>query len=501
MRGIRFHLARVTIETEAPLSIGTGRGSALVDSVCVTDANGLPTIPGTAIAGILRHALASRLEESEAGRDPARHRECRRLFGFQERSDGSASLVEVSFGQVHDASDRPVPFRAGRIDARDEVLQHLRVGVRRDHVAIDERGVVDERRKYDLLLAPRGARFTFELRVEAAGDPDRARRDAELLLDLLASGVVRVGARTRAGLGAFRVVRVHRRSFDLTQPADRDRYRRLPRELAEPVPNGCLEAYPVRRSAEARIELMLAAEDHWIFGGGEPARAAHAREDRGETRVADMIPFSERAIRWRREKGADRGGIVACTAVVPASSVKGALRHRFAYHARRREGALVRLDAGPLEMRTQSGSAGRDATDAHPAVQRVFGCVKQGAAPGTSGGCPGKVFLDDLFLLPDDVAGTRDAWLDHVSIDRFTGGALDAKLFSEAPIFGGNVRLVMRVDREGLGPEDGWALGETLRDLCGGRLALGAGGSRGHGFFRGEIVADESIRSWLEGRG
>ena len=48
LRPIR-HVARVTIETTAPLTIGTGRGDDLLDSLYVTDANGLPTIPGTSM--------------------------------------------------------------------------------------------------------------------------------------------------------------------------------------------------------------------------------------------------------------------------------------------------------------------------------------------------------------------------------------------------------------------------------------------------------------------
>ena len=53
-RGIVFALAHVTIELSTPLTIGTGNGDDLNDSTCVLDTNGLPTIPGTSLAGMLR---------------------------------------------------------------------------------------------------------------------------------------------------------------------------------------------------------------------------------------------------------------------------------------------------------------------------------------------------------------------------------------------------------------------------------------------------------------
>ena len=47
-------LIRCTIELDSPLIIGTGKGDSLHDAVFVQDANGLPVIPGTTIAGVLR---------------------------------------------------------------------------------------------------------------------------------------------------------------------------------------------------------------------------------------------------------------------------------------------------------------------------------------------------------------------------------------------------------------------------------------------------------------
>ena len=50
-------LARIIIEAKTPLSIGSGNNGIKSDSLILRDANGLPFIPGTTIAGLLRHSI------------------------------------------------------------------------------------------------------------------------------------------------------------------------------------------------------------------------------------------------------------------------------------------------------------------------------------------------------------------------------------------------------------------------------------------------------------
>jgi len=54
-------VAQVALEALEPLSIASGAVDPLFDTVLVTDANGLPTIPGSALAGVLRTAYQARL--------------------------------------------------------------------------------------------------------------------------------------------------------------------------------------------------------------------------------------------------------------------------------------------------------------------------------------------------------------------------------------------------------------------------------------------------------
>ena len=82
-----LHLVRITLEAISPLSLGSGeielvdrrrmegreeKPSRGTEMALVRDANGLPTIPGSALQGVLRH-----LHSTTYGEDLTK-----KLFGF-----------------------------------------------------------------------------------------------------------------------------------------------------------------------------------------------------------------------------------------------------------------------------------------------------------------------------------------------------------------------------------------------------------------------------------
>ena len=50
-------LAKVIIEAETPLAIGSGQSTIMTDSPVIRDVNGLPYIPGSTIAGVIRSMI------------------------------------------------------------------------------------------------------------------------------------------------------------------------------------------------------------------------------------------------------------------------------------------------------------------------------------------------------------------------------------------------------------------------------------------------------------
>lgn len=472
---LRFSFARVTIEALTPLTVGTGAGDDTRDALCVTDANGIPAIPGTTLAGLMRHALAG-------DRDPDTCPDCRSLFGFQEGNQGHSSRVLLSWAVAHDSNNRPVPFRGASLN--DPVLAFLAGGVLRDHVRIDLRGIADKHGKFDESLVPAGARFTFEIRVIG----DTGSRDLSRLLQVLEAPFFRMGGRTRRGFGRIRVVEVSHRAFDLTRPEDRAQWRKVPRDLHDPVPTGILRPLPrVAPATSTRYviaTLTLFPEAGWIIGGGEP-QEEHRRVDKGKPsdRFHDRVPVSEKRVSW----SALPARVSEPAPVLPGSSLKGALRHRLGFHARRLANQWARGEQLALSHLER----------VPPAEETwLFGCIKD-----QESGSPGRLFVTDLYLAP---RASQTLPVAHVSLDRFTQGPMDGLLFSEATLYGRSPHSV-EVVIDTHAPHDTilpthlkQAVKATLDDLCKGRLPLGAGSSKGHGFFEGTLTWSDG-GSWIRG--
>lgn len=460
---LRF-VARATIEFETPFIIGTGGDDLFFDDVFVADANGLPALPGSSLAGILRHAWA------EAGLDDGSD-----IFGCQNGDQGQGSRLSVSWGCIHDSHNRPVEgivFDRQRLD--DPVLAEARTLSARDHVRISHRGTAADKGKFDERSVSAGHRFTFELLLEGKeSDTDSWNR----LLSLLKSDAIRIGGKTRRGYGQFKVVSLRAARFNLGSRQDFDAYCALPVALAQPstLPD-VLGEIPGSASGAATATLSdLRPEAFWMIGGGfDPD--------------VDMAPLKANRIVWDGDKAkVDRDRVI-----VPGTSVKGAISHRVAFHYNRLSKTFAGEGVNPEEHTGENNKA----------VRELFGFCKD-SKNGRNEGQRGRVIISDLFV---EKPGDQKI-LNHVSIDRFTGGArvLEGALFDEKPFHGGDgftVKVII-ADPDGISDANvRKALALALEDLASGRLGIGAGTGRGNGYFtnggRG-IHWDETGNAWLAG--
>lgn len=461
------HVARLVLETRTPLSIGEGRGNGVLDQLIVRDANGLPAIPGSSLAGVLRHVFGRHCD------DAAR---VQRLFG---RAGGEdlylgASRVHVSWGCLHDSTDRPVEgLLLGEAQARlrDPLLRHAarEAPVLRNRVRIDHRGCAGEHGLFTRTALNAGFRFSVALAYRHDG---RGADDWDVLLKVLGRPDFRLGGGTHAGLGAFAVVRLHHGVFDLRQPGDFQKYGALSPFVGDV---SGLKAAPVSLDlGRARqVQVTLTPDDFFQFGrGSEPLSD-------GDGRDPDLLPVSETRVHWQ----GGRGVLGDREILLPASAIKGSLRHRLAYH----DNCLRRrfADADPPE----------DAeAEANPAVRELFGTAAD-EVEADSERCVGRVLLDDLYRQPETAHV-----IDHNGIDAFTGGVRRHLLFREEVQAGhGPIHLHLTVlDPEAVRECTRTALKRTLLDLVEGRLGLGAGRGRGHGFFTGSLKWNDGGR-WIEG--
>lgn len=465
-----FYLARFTLEAATPLSIAAGGADGVFDVTLIRDANGLPTLPGPAITGVMRH-LYWDIHGCESMAE---------VFGYQAGDEGNPSRLHVSWGAIQDSKGKPVE---GLLLGEDDqgrlgdpllsaALATEEMPVVRDRVRISHRGVAADTGKFDRAVLPAGYRFSAEISLwsDQANDPRW-----QQVLDLLAHPLFRLGGGTRAGLGRLKVVERPRAGhFDLTTKAGRGALSRLPRGLGEIAGLAPVELKSHGQGQFLTATLKLKPRGFWRIGQGDKP----TKYDNGKP--ADLLPKLETRVIW---DGAGNGSGGATELLIPASSLKGALAHRFAFHANRLAGRWA-------EDLLAGGKVYDKSTDCDE-VKILFGYERDDKDKGDKepAGRAGRLFLDDAFL----PFGDPDLKLMiHNAIDRFTGGVREHMLFMEELVWKKEIPVQLTLDTQDISNAARLALRHALDDLCKGRIAIGGGAAKGHGFCEGSI-------SWNDG--
>lgn len=444
------HVARVVIEAVSPLMVGSGDKSILTDAEVAVDANGLPFIPGTALAGVLRHMYGVGADSEDT------------LWGFVRGDKGHGS--RLFFSEARLIGPDGLPVDGLRPDLGGEFFTELTAGLPvRHHVRIGHKGTAENAGKYDNRVVIKGARFCFEIEAIGQSDDDGG-ADLAAIVRLFGRADLRLGGGTRDGYGAMRLVSAQCRSFDLGRDGDFEAYAALGSQLGVDVPGGVSLAAPENSDGCEVLRLHLAPADFFLFGAAEADLSGDA----------DMMPVTESEVVWEAD-GKPR--IAKRRILIPASSVKGALAHRTAFHYNK----LTCVAAESGDIAAHSGQR-------NEAVRELFGYQE---ADGERRLHCGKVIMSDV-ILPDADATKL---LNHVAIDRFTGGAKAGALFTErvaATGRGFNLDVVV-VNADSVSPEARKAFLLALRDMATGMLPLGGGNGRGNGFFK----ADEDTISLI----
>ena len=119
------------------------------------------------------------------------------------------------------------------------------------------------------------------------------------------------------------------------------------------------------------------------------------------------------------------------------------------------------------------------------AIMTLFGSEGMKKGNKQDGQKRGNVILSDLIF---DKEGFQDKLVNHVTIDDFTGAAIEGHLFTEQAVYGKGKSFTMtiRVLKSAIQEENiRKAFEYTLSDICEGQLPLGGGVYRGNGLFVG----------------
>lgn len=461
------YLARVTIEFITPFHVGNGQPDDFTDSPVIRDPNGLPTIPGSSIAGVLR----SEFRKTKLYK--ANNNFLNKIFGFQEDKQGSGSLLSVSWASIHDSNNHPVESILSQESFSDSILKNAKdqPPTVRDHVRINHKGASDSKDtdkegghgKFDEAIVLTGSRFSFELEMSSNNKEEDDPLWKEIL-NILYKPVLRFGGRTRRGLGAFKIVSCKEACFDLRTQLDAY----LATGVSLTDSNNILKDFNSQACISENykeITLRLKPENYWMFGGGIDNPQNNEKE-------ANMSPVKEQVVIWNNNHGDIKRNYI----VIPGSSIKGAISHRVAYYYNLLRKRFIENTENAKMITGENNEA----------VNKLFGYCKNNK--NKKEGARGKVIINDMFMAPDDY---KQKLIHHVSIDRFTGGAIPGNLFSEKPTYLRNtndsINLKLYIESEALAdPQIIEALKLTLKDLTNGRLQLGAGSGRGHGYFSSE---------------
>jgi len=457
------YIARVVLEAETPLFVGSGETSLLKDALIQKDIHGFPMIQGTSLAGVLRHSLEDKLSENDE--------KWNSFFGYQSKSGkkGLGSQVKISSAYLVLENGKVVEGLSIS-EKQKEFQKHFENLPSRQHARITDKGVAKEHGLFDNEVVYKGCRFLFE--IELKGDVD----DKDLwneFLNQLKNPLFRIGQGTRNGYGNLSAHSCKAKEFDLTTD-DFETYLNYNNSLN--AENKCLEEIKDKLSNDNKLthyQLKLKPENFFMFGAGF-----------GDNEV-DNIPVTEDIVTFEN-------GILTIKkdqTLIPASSIKGALIHRTAFHYNKQIKRFANNYANEIKENTKKIIEFVETNN--QAVYELFGAEEGNK---NRDGQRGKIIMNDI-LIPEEDGIKNDKIFNHVAIDRFTGGAMDGALFSEKVSYFDNrdkeIELNIYLEKGDLSDKVEDAFEEALKDVCKGLLPLGGMTTKGHGIFTGKLLKDK----------
>lgn len=439
---------KLKLETEAPLHIGAGirrtdpnlqtsdMDKAPEVLLVQRDRTGQPIIPATSLKGALRTAAALPATAVD------------RLLGEQgEAAEGRGRIARLWLGTAVATTppDASTAHRGSTTDAGLRAHGFVKTGVQIERTT----GAAEARKLFHREVIGRKTTFESEatLFLDNATEADLLADLATLLAPLCRESGLPLGGQQRQATGRLRLCDLHivRKAID---PATLDLVDSDEPELASRLKR---DAHAVAASAVPPIRLDLTCPGPFIS-------IRDKSKSTGDREVTMPLEADGKPLLWPSSL---LGALRARAAWLTACAV---LRqdHRFAPGRNPSEvddrGKVVRK---PGEVATLSS------------VERLFGVA----------GWRGLLRIGSLEPAPE--ATTRRQKLTSVTIDRFTGGAMDERLFTEEAFLASAFTAELRLDERAAYPtqNDRDLLDLLLDDIAAKGLELGHGAAKGFGWF------------------
>lgn len=442
-----------TLVLDTPAHFGAGDDDGAVMSLLVDPLDGeSPLLTGASIAGALRSYLWS----------------FERGYGLRQSDKGSSgtSTAALLFGTSRD-DDRGEGDQS-RLIVDDALGKDGKI-IYRDGVRLDESSrTAADKALYGIELWDAGARFPlrFELLMTEQDQEHRQRLVAGLGTALvgLSSGDITLGARKRRGYGRVHVEDSRARSYAVNTLSGVMEWLRkgaAPLSEADRI-DDLYQWFGLDTHSLKDIRKQFVIDVWFTLDGSLLIRSADDVTDMKHLSTSDGRPL------------------------LSGTSIAGALRAR-----------AMRI-VNTLTEGHDRGAA---------LVNGLFGSLPdpmQGE-PRSNGKRNDKPVLTASHLVVEEhviSGGVNDLVQNRVSIDRFTGGALDGALFNQQPLFGSSeqgvhIRLILRGQQNANVDAETGLLLLLLKDLWTGDLTLGGERSVGRGRLRGrKAELSTSVQTW-----
>ena len=425
-------IAHIIFEAKTALKIGSKNADFLQDSPIQKDWNGLPMILGTSLTGVLRKEFEDEIAKN--------------IFGTGDL--GSKTIISNALI----LNEKKEVTESLLLDSKkSDFLQKFIVLPIREHNAMNDKGVTIKNAKFDEEVIYKGTRFKFS--IEMLNENVNDKNNFFQLLDLLSKDSFRIGAGSSKGFGQIKVIEITYDEFDVNS----DEYVNLSNSLN--INTKLSETHKIKEFDDEKYikyKLILTPDDFFMFGSGF-----------GDDE-ADMTPVFEDIVDYEKQD------LIKEKVLIPASSVKGAISHRTTYHYNLINKNFIKENG---ENKAE-------------VVETIFGSKKDKEKDSFKG----NILISDVYL---DKTSSKDTKVfDHVSIDRFTGGAIDSALFQEKTIASKETfTLEILINKEKVEVKENdegkialEAFEKALKDITTGMLSLGGATTKGHGIFRGKVL-------------
>lgn len=395
---------KIYVETIAPLHIGGYLGGK--DEILIHSTTGMPFIQASSLAGMLR-SISLEVNNEKSVTD--------NLFGIDafvedQNTNEVKSRVSVSDG----------------IFEKDSVVFERRPGVAINRKTGTVRTEKGSGQKYDITYISSEAKFSFEVHLYMKNEEERI--ELEKVFGGIKGDSACIGAKKSSGSGKFKITRINRAVFDMTNEYSRQNWIRytgkddqidfsnITDEIKEVDAND-LYNITVKAKTEGALQIKgLNIEDY-----------------------REGAPDNENMKNGRKKY------------IIPGTSIRGAIRSQM---------EKIETYIGKKDI-----------------VNNSFGFNSQNHADSRSGNL---VFNDSIFNDTEKIS--NNPIRNRVHIDKFTGGAISQGLFSERNA-NGEIEFRIQIKNKNNPDSTLGLLLYALRDLATKTYNIGNGYATGKGYL------------------